>query len=90
MWWRPAVAFVTHVTIGSFLFALIAGLAGLIDIFIRLLAANGISHHVTAGLGYGEVIIFLSDAVMFSVFLTHACWQFIRSLDWKSHDKMEL
>ena len=87
MWWRPAVAFVTHVSVGSFLFALIAGLASLLDLLVRVLASTGVSAHVTSGLTYGEVIIFVADALMFAVFLIHACWNFVRSLDWQSRSE---
>lgn len=83
-WWRPAVSFAVHVVVGSLLFALIAGFAGLLHLIVaRLDSAAMVSPLLKPWLTYGEYAVFAVDGLLFGVFLIHESWEFIRSLDWQ-------
>jgi hypothetical protein len=67
--WIAPWEFVVHTLVGTFIFSIIAAAAVGLDVAVGKLNALGISEPILVGIRIGEGALFLTDLILFAVFL---------------------
>ena len=63
------IRFGIDVVVGTFAFALLAGAAAALSVFVAFLARHGVSAYVLLGLKAAEMLIFAADILLFTAFI---------------------
>jgi len=82
-WWEPVLELVTHVVIGSFLFAIIFTPAVLLDLALNWLKHTlQISDFLAVLLIYTKYFVGALDAFLYISWMFNLSWLFFRKLKW--------
>ena len=78
--WRAPLEFVVHALVGTLIFAIIGGPAIILDVAVHATESYGMSVLVTYALKTAEYVLFVTDLILFVVFLWRTAARALRKL----------
>ena len=75
-----AIQFMIEVVTGTIAFAVVAGAAGALSVYVDFLARHGVSDYVLRGLRGAELLVFGADIVLFTAFVFVEAWRMLRRM----------
>ncbi|MFJ3471025.1 hypothetical protein [Pseudomonas sp. NPDC090201] len=77
---KASIHLVGHIAVGTVMFAIVAGVATALELFVHWLQTMGASETLVDVLGRVERLLLVLDVGLFVIMLLGATWKFIREI----------